>query len=360
MNRNRNVDILRDGAILVIVLYHAYVLCGTPWTAHTRLHTILSFCGELGVTLFFLLSGFGIYMSLDRKRETKGLPSWKSFMKSRAKRILPQYYFCIMILLIFQSAHLLSADGWKHIAAYVCFVQNLFVDTHGSINGALWTMATIVQYYLIAKWLYLAVQKKPVLSCAASVAISVVSKYIMYTMFIPAFQMEGSAYFVYGRQLPCALDNFVFGMAAAALVKSEWFAKRSKGCLYAAGSVLTAGSAVGLIAAAFVLSQRGIYGNSMTGLLGHTVLAVLFLILIVGISMLPQIQGIPAKAVQFLAKYQYGIYLWHMPMIISLYQSSPFFQYLAQHSFSLFATGLIIVIIGVGYITSKAVDAAFG
>lgn len=359
MKRNKNVDILRDGAILVIILYHAYVLCGTPWVNHGLLHTLLNFCGEAGVTLFFALSGFGIYMSLDRKRETTGLPTWKNFMISRCKRILPQYYFCIFVLLLFPSAHLLSVSGLKHIGAYGLLIQNLFVDTHGSINGALWTMATIFQFYLIAIWLYKGVHKNLFLSMAVSIAITIGSKYVVYTYLIPASGLDVSAYFVYGRQLICALDNFVLGMAAAKIIKSKWLEEKSKAFLYSAGGLLTAGSTAGLLAVMYTLSLKGIYGSSLQGYFGHTAMAVLFMLLIIGVSMLPQINGKMAVVVGFLAKYQYGMYLWHMPVIVSLYNSSQAFHELALRNFSLFATALIVVIIGIGYITSKGIDSAF-
>ena len=65
MKRIKNIDLLRAGAILYIMLYHCYVLSGQPWQSHTALHTLLTLGGEVGVTLFFLLSGYGIYLSLS-------------------------------------------------------------------------------------------------------------------------------------------------------------------------------------------------------------------------------------------------------------------------------------------------------
>ena len=53
MKRIKNIDLLRAGAILYIMLYHCYVLSGQPWQAHTAIHTILTLGGEVGVTLFF-------------------------------------------------------------------------------------------------------------------------------------------------------------------------------------------------------------------------------------------------------------------------------------------------------------------
>ena len=38
MKRIKNIDLLRAGAILYIMLYHCYVLSGQPWQAHTAIH----------------------------------------------------------------------------------------------------------------------------------------------------------------------------------------------------------------------------------------------------------------------------------------------------------------------------------
>lgn len=353
MKRNRNVDILRCIAILVIIVYHAYVLSGTPWTARTTIHTLISFGGELGVTLFFVLSGFGIYLSLQHREHTNVFPTWKTFMKSRCKRIMPEYYFCIAFLLLFQSANLIGTAGLKHIAAYLTFTQNFFIDTHGSINGALWTMATILQFYLIAIWLYKAVKKNVVVSTAAAIVITVISKYVIYAYMIPAAGMEASAYFVYGRQLISALDNFVLGMAAAKIVSSEIWNKCKKQYLYGIGAVGFVMVSVLLSGVSYYLSSNGLYGAMLRGYIGHTVVAVLFAMMIICVSLLPQIQGFAAKGIQFGAKYQYGIYLWHMPLICSLLAASPAFQYMAQHNFMVFALMIIAVSVVVGWFTSK-------
>ena len=89
MKRIKNIDLLRAGAILYIMLYHCYVLSGQPWQAHTAIHTILTLGGEVGVTLFFLLSGYGIYLSLSSSEERGCLPGWRAFMKKRRMFLRP-------------------------------------------------------------------------------------------------------------------------------------------------------------------------------------------------------------------------------------------------------------------------------
>ena len=80
MKHIKNIDLLRAGAILYIMLYHCYVLSGQPWQSHTAIHTLLTLGGEVGVTLFFLLSGYGIYLSLSSSESRGCLPRLAGFL----------------------------------------------------------------------------------------------------------------------------------------------------------------------------------------------------------------------------------------------------------------------------------------
>ena len=73
--------------------------------AYSHPHTSDSW-SEVGVTLFFLLSGYGIYLSLSSSEARGCLPGWRAFMKKRCIRIMPQYYVCITVLLIFMSTQM--------------------------------------------------------------------------------------------------------------------------------------------------------------------------------------------------------------------------------------------------------------
>lgn len=351
MKRNYNVDYLRACAIVVIVVYHCYAIAGGPWQAHQILHIIMSFGGELGVTLFFVLSGFGIFWSLYFKEQNNKMPVWRCFMKQRCIRIMPQYYASIVVLLIFQLSGLISVSGIKHILAYATFTQNLFIETHGSINGALWTMATIFQYYLIAIFLYRLVRKNCIFSAVISILISITGKFLVYHYLIPDFQLGDYAYFVYGRQVLTALDNFVLGMVAANLV-IRLLEKEISRKITILGGLFTLGILVILPIISYILCLKGIYADNITGYTAHSVLAFLMASLIVSVSVLPQRQYSVLRPLKFVAKYQYGIYLWHLPIIRNLYNSSSLFQSLISQSFILFTLGILVIVIIIGYYSS--------
>lgn len=351
MNRNRNIDFLRACAILIIVVYHGYAIAGQPWQSHKIIHLILSFGGEVGVTLFFALSGFGIFWSLYKREKKNDMPKWRSFLKQRCIRIAPQYYASIFILLVFQLEGLISVLGLKHIFAYCTFTQNLWIETHGSVNGALWTMATIVQFYLVAMFLYRMVQKNWVLAGGNSILISVFSKFLVYHYLIPAMQLDSYAYFVYGRQLLTALDNFVLGMVAAKIILKLWEKNISKK-MVVSGLIASVVSGVALIVVSYEFCMRGIYFDKPVGYIAHSVLALMIAVLMIGVSMLPQLKGGIMRPMSFIAKYQYGIYIWHLPVIRGLYQNSPLFQALIAKGFIPFIVGILFIVIIMGYFSS--------
>lgn len=84
------------------------------------------------------ISGYGIYYSL---RMTEEKDVYLKFLKKRLKRILPQYYFNLIFLLLFTSAAMyLSVEHISNIIAYFIVIHNLFPNYYGAINGVLWTM----------------------------------------------------------------------------------------------------------------------------------------------------------------------------------------------------------------------------
>ena len=354
MKRNKNVDILRAAAILIIIIYHAYALTGYPWSSHVRLNRLLSFGGEVGVTLFFVLSGYGISSSLSSQDRRGGLPSWGSFMKKRCLRIMPQYYFCIVFLLLFQSQAWISGQGLKHILAYGLFGQNLTATTHGSINGALWAMATIFQFYLIALPLFRLVKKNWLAAGLGAVLVTIASKYVIYHLLLAPAGAEGTAYFVYGRQLISALDNFVLGMVAALLTqKSAKPRKAGRGWIGLVGILALLAA---IVATVYWYNSHGLYVDALRGYVGHSLLALLLTALVVLAAISPEAPGILTRPGSFLAKYQYGMYLWHMPLIVSLVNGSPAFQKLAAQSFPAFAISIVAVAGLVGVFLTKCID----
>ena len=173
LKRYENVDILRAVAIITIIVYHCFAISGVTLTHFLCIDKVIGYGGETGVTLFFVLSGFGIACSIINAERKHSPYSWKSFMKKRLKRIIPQYYVCMIILLLITdcASLLLTKQGLVHIVSHALFVHNFTMYTHGSINGAMWALATIVQFYLIALPLQKLLRKNKWVTLSASIII---------------------------------------------------------------------------------------------------------------------------------------------------------------------------------------------
>ena len=174
MKKNINVEIIRAIALLSVLIYHIQCLFNGQIVSNRYITSIINFGGEIGVTLFFIISGYGIFKSIDYKKNNNDF-EYKTYIKKRFLKIAPAYYFCIFICLTLTgSAIYLSKSGIFDIFTHLTFTHNFFVKTHGSINGVLWTMGTFMQFYLIAPFLYDYIKNKTYLKIFSIVIFTII------------------------------------------------------------------------------------------------------------------------------------------------------------------------------------------
>ena len=350
MRRNRGIDIFRTLAILSVLVYHFYVLMGEGYAvSHPALHDLISAGGEVGVTLFFMISGYGIYLSIDYKMNTNSFELFP-FYKKRFIRILPQYYMSLLIIMFLTSqVTMLSNQGLFHIFTHMFLIHNFFPSTCGSISTVLWTMGVIAQFYLVSVLLYRLVKKNAAAAFLGSVIFTVACKVVIYHFIFPKIQMEYSYYFIYGRQLFSDLDNFMGGMFLAALpAKDGKFFWRNTSIVV--GMVL-------VIAWILIPEPAGKYTDTWMGYIWHSVLVVLLGFVMWGVSNVRLREDtLVMKPILFIAKYQYGIYLWHFVIAANLLQGS---SWIAAVSRNFWAASLVLITICtvIGYVSTITFEA---
>ena len=347
--RNRTIDFFRAIAILSVLFYHFYYLCNYPYQSVPVIHRILSSGGEIGVTLFFIISGYGICGSLMRMEQTDGSVSWKKFMKKRFVRILPQYYGSIIVLLLITSnSSYMNKKGLFDIGTHLLFIHNWFRSTHGSISSVLWTMGTIFQFYIIAVWVYKCFKKNPYAVCIASMILSIGLKALFYHILVPEMNIDAFGNFVYARQVFTALDNFVLGMLLYWVLTKYKFKLRK---IYAL---------LGIIAVLGVcykwnhlIDFHSPYGDDWWGYIWHTVFAVILTVLIYLCSQLNiQFKHIPGRIILWISKYQYGTYIWHFIIAVSLLSNSSAAQVIARNSYIVFCVVMGGICLFAGYFST--------
>ena len=165
--------------------------------------------GYLWVDGLILLSGFLLY--LPYAEAGSRLPGVWPFYKRRLIRIYPSYLLCVIPLFILawvRGQYASALDAGKDLAAHLTFTFNLFPSTYFGtpINGALWTLAVEMQFYLLFPLLARAYKKAPAVT------------YVLMAAAAFAFRLyagrheDTSPYF---NQLPAFLDVYANGFLAA-------------------------------------------------------------------------------------------------------------------------------------------------
>lgn len=329
MERNKNVDIFRAFSLLLVLVYHGWVLMGAQPFKYVLVTLLVSLGGEIGVTSFFALSGYGIYYSLRRMEASRGKIDYIEYAKKRLKRILPEYVLSIVVVVLFSFSAYLSLEGIGNIVTHLLFIHNLFPKYHGSINGVLWTMGVIVQFYIIAPVLYKGIRKYGLKMELLCVIATILMKYFIYAFVLPHIGRTDLAFFS-GRQLLTALDNFSVGMFIAYLIQEKKIHLGSEAAKF--GGLL---AIIEVICVCQLGMTYGIHTNNMSGYLWHSLLAMGLGTIILCISYIRcREQNIICKVLLWLSKYEYGIYVWHMLILSKMLGSIPQIQEVLNSKFA--------------------------
>ena len=212
----QRIDVLDGVRTLCVLLVGWFHIWQQSWLSPTiswgERRVSLDFLlrsGYIWVDGMLLLSGFLLY--LPYTRPGKRLPSAVSFYQRRLIRIVPSYLLCILplfTLACLRREYLTTADALKDLAAHLTFTHNLFsfsyYGTH--LNGALWTLAVEMQFYLLFPLLARAFRKAPVITYVGMTGAAFAFR--LFAASLP----DSSMYF---NQLPAFLDVYANGFAAA-------------------------------------------------------------------------------------------------------------------------------------------------
>jgi peptidoglycan/LPS O-acetylase OafA/YrhL len=317
-----SVDILRGFAALSVVVYH--VIEHFDWTAFPSTGPLLWFrAGWMGVDLFFVISGFVIGLSAFSGIDKSGPSQFqRNFFSRRVARIVPLHYLTMLVFIVFITPEMLFTDFWGNLISHVFFVQNLSINTIGAINGPNWSLAAEMQFYvlmlLVAPWLRVS---RCWVIAAVFIGIAWAWRYGV-TLFVQPSPELGSypLWVAAAAQLPGALDEFVAGLLLARLVRSEYGARLLAGQM-ATRVIIFALAVVALTVTMSIYWRYASYWNyPLMVVMWRTLLALAFaLVLLFTITI--NVTGLARKLLSpfyYLGTISYGIYLWHLPILLSL------------------------------------------
>ena len=146
------LDGVRGVACLSVVEYHVNYLISYSFHLPALLGALGSsilMAGWSGVTLFFVLSGFLLFLPYARHLLfEQPWPSTRTFYVRRALRILPGYYLALFLLILLAHPQYFQWDHLGNLSLFLAFLMDA-PSTYQKINGPFWTLAVEWQYYML-------------------------------------------------------------------------------------------------------------------------------------------------------------------------------------------------------------------
>ncbi len=311
------LDGLRGFAILWIMWVHLFEWVALPgwcgiWFFGLRLSpfTLLS-NGTRGVPLFFILSGFVLYLPYVVGLRT--LTSWKdalTFYKRRARRLLPLYYLHILIIAAILRSDISPLETFKKLFWLLSFLMpfhNMY-EISGDYNLVLWTLGVEVWFCILMPFIIWTARR-----VGMSTVILLFTILSLCLRFYYALQVHDTGYDLYTHMntLGTMLVDFVIGMAIA----EEYGRKRSD-------TVRNPWLVIGILMSLFALLISDVTRQGQAPLLlysfNEVIIVIGFAIFMYGLLLTRQrvIRKIFTNwPIQMIGMMCYSIYLWHYPML---------------------------------------------
>ena len=337
--RMAELDGLRALAILLVISFHSWYFLQfvLPTTEaflkfSDSLPWVLGFIrrGDLGVDIFFVLSGYLLSWQLFQKRMESGSISVKRFYAHRFFRIYPLYLIALL-LAAFDSGITLRMLG--NLLAY-----NIWTDASNIIIPWTWSLSVELQFYAIVPLLILIVRNGTtlaILSAAFGLLTVGWSYWILSTHpqlaehslidLKMAGQNDDIALFYKHLYvaMPVRLSQFTFGMAGAWVVlnRADHLSKIGSGTKAFLILLILIGACLPLVHNPFTILTESFQGIVYFELLFGRVTfaaAIAMMISLLHSNTLPNLKRILSlRVLEPIARFSFSMYLFH-PLFIYL------------------------------------------
>ena len=335
------VEALRGFAVLLVILFHYVVIrpahAADPfvaWVLATRPVEVVLFNGNLGVELFFLISGFLLVLPWAlHEAQGRAAPSARDFYVRRVRRIVPAYYVQLVLLFVLfaplltsvpflrENAALVAYNAAAH-AAFLHYTTPLSSASLG-INGALWTLTLEAQFYLLLPLLAPLVVRRPVTWCVLLVAVGAAWRWLaqhdlralvdgLLALGAPWQVAESAVRHLLATQLPAFLGHFGAGMGLGV----AWLKLRGRvsGAREQALWLAALASALALLYALYGFAGVDQVGREAATLLTLAAIAVAFFAVVEGSALAARV--VTVRPLLAAGRLSYSAYLYHVPLLL--------------------------------------------
>ncbi len=283
------LDGLRMIAVLLVILYHA------------GLERVPS---DLGVTVFFVLSGFLITWLLMKEREQTGSIGLGSFYMRRAFRLLPAYYAYLTVAFVLHFRH--PGARTDIIAPALLYYANYFNAMHDHPPTPIahtWSLAVEEQFYLLWPLAFLLLSRvsRRAMALILTAAIVLVCAWRSYVF----LKSGGDTAWAYNA-FDCRFDALAVGCLVAVLSKETLFLRVAQG--------VARHAALPLLPIALLAATHYEHPPLYKYTVGFTLDALLIGLAIVQLVQLaerPAWRWLDHRVPRYLGTISYPIYLWH-------------------------------------------------
>jgi peptidoglycan/LPS O-acetylase OafA/YrhL len=299
-SRHASIDGLRGFLAFGVFVFHLvmtrrFIQTGQWQAPDSGFHALL---GPVGVSLFFMITGFLFWGKLLR---TRGRPDWRALFVGRLWRIAPMYLFVVVVMLglVFARTGIeLHTSAAQLVLAVAQWLALGLIDTQPDVNGqAAGQMLAGVTWTLFYEWAFYA-------SLLGSALFARARSHLPFVVLALALCLAGKIWLQIDAMGFAVL--FLCGMLVASLLH--------QGLRPALPDTLASGLALACLVLIFGLSRSG-YGSFNAALL-----ALFFYLVCSGVTLFGLLVSMPARR---LGNISYSLYLMQGLVLSMVYAIEP-------------------------------------
>ena len=309
------IDVLRGFAALLVLCYHVIEIGQWKEFPVTGI-ALLPRIGWIGVDLFFVLSGFVIGQAAIEASQADPWGWRPVYVERRLRRIVPLYIATLVLFLLLVDPTLLQygSEAVRHILAHLLFIHNIWVKTAGSINGPNWSVALEMQFYLLMLFATPWIARSPTWKVLALWVLAAIAWRFASTYLYPPGGGKPMHQQIAATQLPGVLDGFALGICLAKLAlqgRLDYSPRRLLAWCVAAVALM--------LLALELFWPRAFYWHSWQMItFWRTLLYAAFAAMLAVVVVIPWSGGFWLRPLRYLGEISYGLYLWHVPVLVTL------------------------------------------